>query len=130
MTSGVASAITSPGRANDREIAFYYTVGNWGVQFAAMGGHVYREAMRQGLGMQLPPEWFLQSNASRLRSIAIRNSRGAGRGPCATQYSLQEAVRSRRQRYVLGRRNARIGVVVHGIEQTERIVVLFHEFPA
>jgi alanine dehydrogenase len=51
----------APGRANNRQITFYYTVGNWGVQFAAVGGHVYREAVRQGLGMQLRSEWFLQS---------------------------------------------------------------------
>lgn len=51
----------APGRTDARQITFYYTVGNWGVQFAAVGGHVYREAKRQGLGMPLPPEWFVQS---------------------------------------------------------------------
>jgi alanine dehydrogenase len=51
----------APGRTDDRQITFYYTVGNWGVQFAAVGGHVYRHAKRQGLGMQLPREWFVQS---------------------------------------------------------------------
>ncbi len=50
-----------PGRANQQQITFYYTVGNWGLQFAAVGGHVYREAQRQGLGMPLPLKWFVQS---------------------------------------------------------------------
>ncbi|CAG9208429.1 Ornithine cyclodeaminase [Paraburkholderia sabiae] len=51
----------APGRTNDAQITFYYTVGNWGVQFAAVGGHVYREAIRKGVGMPLPREWFVQS---------------------------------------------------------------------
>jgi ornithine cyclodeaminase/alanine dehydrogenase-like protein (mu-crystallin family) len=51
----------APGRTNDRQITFYYTVGNWGVQFAAVGGHVYREASRLGLGLSLPDQYFLQS---------------------------------------------------------------------
>lgn len=49
------------GRTDDRQITFYYTVGNWGVQFAAVGGHVYREAVREKLGVPLPREWFVQS---------------------------------------------------------------------
>jgi alanine dehydrogenase len=51
----------APGRRDARQITFYYTVGNWGVQFAAVGGHVYREARRQGLGMRLPRSWWIQS---------------------------------------------------------------------
>jgi ornithine cyclodeaminase/alanine dehydrogenase-like protein (mu-crystallin family) len=51
----------APGRTDARQITFYYTVGNWGVQFAAVGGHVYREASRLGLGMSLPDQYFLQS---------------------------------------------------------------------
>ena len=57
----VAGARHAPGRTDDRQITFYYTVGNWGVQFAAVGGHVYREALRHNVGMQLPREWFLQT---------------------------------------------------------------------
>jgi alanine dehydrogenase len=30
----------APRRTDGRQITFYYTVGNWGVQFAALGGHV------------------------------------------------------------------------------------------
>ncbi len=50
----------APGRVNDQQVTFYYTVGNWGVQFSSVGGLVYRKAKEQGLGMQLPLEWFLQ----------------------------------------------------------------------
>jgi alanine dehydrogenase len=49
-----------PGRVNDEQISFYYTVGNWGVQFSSVGGAVYRKAKEQGLGMDLPLEWFIQ----------------------------------------------------------------------
>ena len=50
----------APGRVNDEQITFYYTVGNWGVQFSAVGGLVYRKARELGLGRELPQEWFLQ----------------------------------------------------------------------
>jgi ornithine cyclodeaminase/alanine dehydrogenase-like protein (mu-crystallin family) len=48
------------GRVNADQITFYYTVGNWGVQFSSVGGLVYRKAREQGLGMELPLEWFIQ----------------------------------------------------------------------
>ncbi|HEX3383311.1 MAG TPA: ornithine cyclodeaminase family protein [Paraburkholderia sp.] len=51
----------APGRTSAEQITFYYTVGNWGVQFAAVGGQVYREAVRRGVGMTLPREWFIQT---------------------------------------------------------------------
>jgi alanine dehydrogenase len=50
----------APGRVNDEQITFYYTVGNWGVQFSSVGGLVYRKAKEQGLGQELPLEWFIQ----------------------------------------------------------------------
>lgn len=50
----------APGRVDDSQISFYYTVGNWGVQFSSVGGLVYRKAKEQGLGHELPSEWFLQ----------------------------------------------------------------------
>jgi hypothetical protein len=31
-----------------------------GLQFSAVGGHVWRLCMERGLGRQLPREWFLQ----------------------------------------------------------------------
>lgn len=49
------------GRTDERQISFYFTPGNWGVQFAAVGGVVYREARRLGLGQRLPLQWFVQS---------------------------------------------------------------------
>jgi len=51
---------TAPGRTSDDQITFYYTVGNWGVQFSSVGGLVYRKAKAAGLGMELPLEWFMQ----------------------------------------------------------------------
>ncbi|GAB2886823.1 ornithine cyclodeaminase family protein [Paralcaligenes sp. KSB-10] len=50
----------APGRVSDDQITFYYTVGNWGVQFSSVGGLVYRKAKEQGLGTELPLEWFIQ----------------------------------------------------------------------
>jgi ornithine cyclodeaminase/alanine dehydrogenase-like protein (mu-crystallin family) len=48
------------GRTNPREITQYRPVGNWGLQFSSVGALVYRRAKEQGLGRQLPTEWFLQ----------------------------------------------------------------------
>ncbi len=48
------------GRQNDEQVTFYYTVGNWGLQFSSVGGHVYKLAKEKGLGMELPLEWFIQ----------------------------------------------------------------------
>ena len=55
VISGKAS-----GRTGDRQITHYRTVGNWGVQFSAVGALVYAKAKEQGLGRELPTEWFLQ----------------------------------------------------------------------
>ena len=48
------------GRTSDAEITFYHNIGNQGLQFAAVGGWVYRQAKAHGLGQELPTEWFLQ----------------------------------------------------------------------
>ena len=55
MISGKAA-----GRTSQSQITYYRTVGNWGVQFSAVGAVVYRKAKAAGLGHQLPTEWFLQ----------------------------------------------------------------------
>jgi alanine dehydrogenase len=55
VISGVA-----PGRTRADQITFYYTVGNWGVQFSSVGGLVWRRAMAQKLGVELPLSWFVQ----------------------------------------------------------------------
>lgn len=48
------------GRQNEEQVTFYYTVGNWGLQFSSVGGHVYKLAKDKGLGLELPLEWFIQ----------------------------------------------------------------------
>lgn len=47
-------------RGSRDEITLYLNTGNQGLQFAAVGGAVYRKAREQGLGRELPTEWFLQ----------------------------------------------------------------------
>ncbi len=48
------------GRTNRDEVTFYRNVGNQGLQFSAVGGWVYSQAMKLGKGRELPTEWFLQ----------------------------------------------------------------------
>ena len=48
------------GRTSREQITFYRNVGNQGLQFSSVGGWVYQEAMRLGLGRTIPTEWFLQ----------------------------------------------------------------------
>lgn len=49
------------GRVNDEQISFYHNMGNQGLQFAAVGALTYRMAKKQGLGRDLPTEWFVQN---------------------------------------------------------------------
>jgi alanine dehydrogenase len=51
----------APGRTSAAQITQYRPVGNWGIQFAACGALVYREAKARGLGRELPTEWFVQN---------------------------------------------------------------------
>jgi ornithine cyclodeaminase/alanine dehydrogenase-like protein (mu-crystallin family) len=48
------------GRTSRDQITFYRNVGNQGLQFSAVGGWVYSEAVRRGLGREIPTDWFLQ----------------------------------------------------------------------
>ena len=48
------------GRRSDSEITFYQNVGFQGLQFASVGGLVYRKAVAAGRGRQVPTGWFLQ----------------------------------------------------------------------
>lgn len=48
------------GRTRRDQITFYRNVGNQGLQFSAVGGWVYEQAKAQGVGRQIPTEWFLQ----------------------------------------------------------------------
>ena len=47
-------------RTSREQITLYLNSGNQGLQFAAVGEVVYRKAKEQGLGRELPTEWFLQ----------------------------------------------------------------------
>ena len=48
------------GRTSDDQITFYHNMGNQGLQFAAVGGLVYRKVMALGIGRHVPTEWFVQ----------------------------------------------------------------------
>jgi alanine dehydrogenase len=48
------------GRTSRDQITFYRNVGNQGLQFSAVGGWVYAEAVRRSLGRDIPTDWFLQ----------------------------------------------------------------------
>ena len=48
------------GRTSRDQVTFYRNVGNQGLQFSAVGGWVYEQAMRRKIGREIPTEWFLQ----------------------------------------------------------------------
>jgi alanine dehydrogenase len=48
------------GRTSPDQITFYRNVGNQGLQFSAVGGWVYAQAVKQKKGREIPTEWFLQ----------------------------------------------------------------------
>ena len=48
------------GRTDDRQTSFFLNVGAIGAQFEAVAAAVYAKAKAQGLGTQIPTEWFLQ----------------------------------------------------------------------
>ena len=50
----------APGRANDAQTSFFLNVGAIGVQFEAVAAQVYEKAREQGLGHEIPTDWFLQ----------------------------------------------------------------------
>ena len=47
-------------RTSAHDITLYLNGGNQGLQFAAVGGLVYKKCREQELGHPLPTEWFLQ----------------------------------------------------------------------
>jgi ornithine cyclodeaminase/alanine dehydrogenase-like protein (mu-crystallin family) len=49
-----------PGRTNDKQITFFLNNVGTGVQFAAMGYCAYKAAKEQGMGHEIPSEWFMQ----------------------------------------------------------------------
>ena len=50
----------TPGRTSPEQVTFYYNHGNQGLQFASVGGVIYRAALARGAGHALPDAWFLQ----------------------------------------------------------------------
>jgi ornithine cyclodeaminase/alanine dehydrogenase-like protein (mu-crystallin family) len=50
----------APSRTNDNQITFFLNNVGTGVQFAAMGYCAYKGAKEQGLGREIPSEWFMQ----------------------------------------------------------------------
>lgn len=50
------------GRTRDDQITFYYCHGNQGLQFAAVGGAIYRHAVKAGKGVSIPLAWFVQQD--------------------------------------------------------------------
>jgi alanine dehydrogenase len=50
----------SPGRTDDKQITFFLNNVGTGVQFAAMSYCAYRAAKKNGMGHEIPSEWFLQ----------------------------------------------------------------------
>ena len=50
----------SRGRASDTQTSFFLNVGAIGAQFEGVAAAVYDKARQQGLGTEIPTEWFLQ----------------------------------------------------------------------
>jgi ornithine cyclodeaminase/alanine dehydrogenase-like protein (mu-crystallin family) len=48
------------GRTEDRQTSFFLNVGSIGAQFEGVAAAVYNKARAQGLGHEIPTEWFLQ----------------------------------------------------------------------
>jgi alanine dehydrogenase len=57
--AGLVSGKTT-GRTSPRQITFYRNVGNQGLQFSSVAQVVYQKVKEQGLGREIPTEWFLQ----------------------------------------------------------------------
>lgn len=49
-----------PGRGSDSDITCFINNLGLGYQFAAAGALVYRRAKEQGLGHELPTDWFTE----------------------------------------------------------------------
>lgn len=50
-----------PGRTAPEEITCFINNIGLGIQFAALGAAVYREARSRGVGREIPTDWFLES---------------------------------------------------------------------
>jgi alanine dehydrogenase len=47
-----------PGRTSDEQIVYYKSNTGVGIQFAAAGALIYEACKQQGLGHEVPTEWF------------------------------------------------------------------------
>ncbi len=50
----------APGRTGPGQITCFINIGTQGLQFASVGGMVYRLAKERGMGREIPTEWLLQ----------------------------------------------------------------------
>jgi alanine dehydrogenase len=48
------------GRTSDKQTSFFLNVGAIGAQFEGVAAAVYNKARDQGLGTEIPTDWFLQ----------------------------------------------------------------------
>lgn len=48
------------GRTSPQQVTFYLNLGNQGLQFAAVGGLVYKKVLDLDVGRKLPTDWFVQ----------------------------------------------------------------------
>ena len=51
---------TVPGRVGRDQITFYFNNGNQGIQFASVGGRIYRNVIANGGAREMPTEWFME----------------------------------------------------------------------
>jgi alanine dehydrogenase len=51
---------TVPGRVGRDQITFYFNNGNQGIQFASVGGRIYRNVIVNGGAREMPTEWFME----------------------------------------------------------------------
>jgi alanine dehydrogenase len=51
---------THQGRTSEQQTTFFLNVGAIGAQFEAVAALVYERAKEEGLGREIPTEWFLQ----------------------------------------------------------------------
>ena len=49
------------GRTDDKQTSWFLNLGVMGVQFAAVCTVAYHEAIKRGIGNEIPTEWFTQS---------------------------------------------------------------------
>jgi len=50
-----------PGRVDEHESTAFINNSGLGLQFAAVGAHIYERAMATGVGQELPTEWFTET---------------------------------------------------------------------